>query len=67
MLGIVVDQRLGLGAIGRQALGQYLRRVVDPTGNAVAILLLLVPWVTFALAAVVLRRSGGMSAAMGQS
>lgn len=43
-----------------------LRRVVDPTGNAVAILLLLIPWVTFALAAIVLRRSGGMSAAMGQ-
>jgi spermidine/putrescine transport system permease protein len=43
-----------------------LRRTVDPTGNAVAIFLLLIPWLTFALAAIVLRRSGGVSAVMGQ-
>ena len=42
-----------------------LRRVVDPTGNAVATLLLLIPWITFALAAVALRRSGGMAAVLG--
>jgi len=43
-----------------------LRRLIDPSGNAVAIILLLIPWVTFAVAAVVLRRSGGIAAALGQ-
>lgn len=43
-----------------------LRRTVDPTGNAVGVFLLLIPWLSFALAAIVLRRSGGMSAVMGQ-
>ncbi|MBX3031866.1 MAG: ABC transporter permease [Chloroflexi bacterium] len=42
-----------------------LRRVVDPTGNAVAVFLLLIPWVTFALAAILLRRGGGVGAALG--
>lgn len=42
-----------------------LRRVVDPSGNAVAVLLLLIPWLTFLLAAVLLRRSGGLGAALG--
>jgi ABC-type spermidine/putrescine transport system permease subunit II len=43
-----------------------LRRVVDPSGNAVAVFLLLIPWVTFALAAVLLRRSGGVGAILGR-
>jgi ABC-type spermidine/putrescine transport system permease subunit II len=43
-----------------------LRRVVDPTGNAVAVVLLLIPWVAFGLAAIFMRRSGGVSAMMGQ-
>lgn len=43
-----------------------LRRVVDPTGNAVAVILLLIPWVAFGLAAVFLRKSGGVSAILGQ-
>lgn len=43
-----------------------LRRVVDPTGNAVAVILLLIPWVAFGLAAIFMRKSGGVSAMMGQ-
>ncbi|HZW01205.1 MAG TPA: ABC transporter permease [Candidatus Deferrimicrobium sp.] len=43
-----------------------LRRVVDPTGNAVATILLLIPWVAFGLAAIFMRKSGGVSAMMGQ-
>jgi len=39
---------------------------VDPSGNAVAIILLLIPWITFAVAAIVLRRSGGLTAVLGQ-
>lgn len=42
-----------------------LRRVVDPTGNAVSVLLLLIPWLTFALAALLLRRGGGVGAGLG--
>jgi len=43
-----------------------LRRLIDPSGNAVAIILLLIPWITFAVAAIVLRRSGGLTAVLGQ-
>lgn len=43
-----------------------LRRVVDPTGNAVAVFLLAIPWLTFALAALLLRRSGGVGAILGR-
>jgi ABC-type spermidine/putrescine transport system permease subunit II len=43
-----------------------LRRVVDPTGNAVAVILLIIPWVAFGLAAILMRKSGGVSAMMGQ-
>ena len=32
-----------------------LRRVVDPSGNAVAVLLLTIPWITFIVAAMMLR------------
>ena len=35
-----------------------LRRVVDPSGNAVAVLLLTIPWITFIVAALLLR--GGL-------
>lgn len=35
-----------------------LRRYVDPSANAVAFILLLIPWVTFGVAALILRRSG---------
>jgi ABC-type spermidine/putrescine transport system permease subunit II len=42
-----------------------LRRVVDPGGNAVAALLLLIPWITFAFAVVALRRSGGIGSVLG--
>jgi spermidine/putrescine transport system permease protein len=41
-----------------------LRRVVDPSGNAVAVLLLMVPWITFTIAALMLRR-GGLGASLG--
>ena len=43
-----------------------LRRVVDPSGNAVAVFLLPTPWITFGLAAVLLRRSGGVGAILGR-
>jgi spermidine/putrescine transport system permease protein len=36
-----------------------LRRVADPGANAVATVLLLIPWVSFAASALFLRRSGG--------
>jgi ABC-type spermidine/putrescine transport system permease subunit II len=36
-----------------------LRRLYDPSANAVALVLLALPWVTFGVAAVFLRRSGG--------
>jgi spermidine/putrescine transport system permease protein len=36
-----------------------LRRLVDPSANAVAVLLLLVPWVAFALGSVALRKATG--------
>ena len=36
-----------------------LRRLYDPSANAVAMVLLLLPWVTFGAAALFLRRSGG--------
>lgn len=35
-----------------------LRRYVDPTANAVAFILLMIPWITFAIAALVLQRFG---------
>lgn len=35
-----------------------LRRYVDPSANAVAVILLLIPWVTLGLAALAFRRSG---------
>ncbi len=53
------DSTVPLYIIGR------LRRVVDPGGNAVAVLLLFIPWITFILAALALRRSGGMGAVLG--
>jgi hypothetical protein len=40
--------------------------VVDPTGNAVAVILLLIPWVSLAVAALVMRRSGGVGAIVGR-
>jgi ABC-type spermidine/putrescine transport system permease subunit II len=36
-----------------------LRRLVDPGANAVAVLLLLVPWIAFGLGSIVLRRATG--------
>lgn len=36
-----------------------LRRLYDPSANAVALVLLLLPWLTFGAAALFLRRSGG--------
>lgn len=36
-----------------------LRRSYDPSANAVATILLLIPWITFGIAALFLRRSGG--------
>jgi ABC-type spermidine/putrescine transport system permease subunit II len=36
-----------------------LRRLVDPGANAVAVLLLLIPWIAFGLGSVVLRRATG--------
>ncbi len=36
-----------------------LRRMYDPSANAVAIVLLLIPWLTFGVAALFLRRTGG--------
>ena len=36
-----------------------LRRYVDPGANAVATVLLLIPWITFGLGALALRRTGG--------
>lgn len=36
-----------------------LRRLYDPSANAVAMVLLLLPWLTFGAAALFLRRSGG--------
>jgi ABC-type spermidine/putrescine transport system permease subunit II len=36
-----------------------LRRAYDPSANAVATILLLIPWITFGVAALFLRRTGG--------
>jgi spermidine/putrescine transport system permease protein len=36
-----------------------LRRLVDPSANAVAVILLLIPWVAFALGSLLLRRTSG--------
>jgi hypothetical protein len=43
-----------------------LRRLIDPSGNAVAVILLIIPWMAFGLSAVFLRRSGGLTAVLGQ-
>ena len=43
-----------------------LRRFIDPSGNAVAVILLIIPWLAFGLAAIFLRRSGGITAVLGQ-
>ena len=43
-----------------------LRRLIDPSGNAVAVILLVIPWLAFGLAAIFLRRSGGITAVLGQ-
>lgn len=44
-----------------------MRRLIDPSGNAVATILLLIPWIAFGLAALAFRRSGtGLGAVLGQ-
>lgn len=43
-----------------------LRRLIDPSGNAVAVILLAIPWIAFGAAAFFLRRSGGLTAVLGQ-
>jgi ABC-type spermidine/putrescine transport system permease subunit II len=43
-----------------------LRRLIDPSGNAVAVILLVIPWIAFGAAALFLRRSGGLTAVLGQ-
>jgi spermidine/putrescine transport system permease protein len=43
-----------------------LRRYIDPGANAVATILLLVPWVAFAIGAIFLRRSGTRATALQQ-